>query len=76
LVGVAVKVTEIPAQIAPPGLAEIFTTGVKIGFTSMFMVLEEAVGEARQAPPLTVMSQVTVFPFANVVVVKVLEVPF
>ena len=76
LVGVAVNVTEVPAQIAPCGLEVIFTVGVKIGFTNIFIVLEEAVVEARQLPPLIVISQVTVFPLARVEVVKVLEALF
>ncbi len=37
---VAVKFTEVPAHIAPGGLAVMFTVGVKFGITTMVMVFE------------------------------------
>ena len=42
LVGVAVKVTEVPAQIAPDGAAEMLTLAVRIGLTEAVMALEVA----------------------------------
>jgi len=47
-VGVAVKVTEVPAQIAPGGLAVIFTAGVRFGFTNIVILLEVAVAGETQ----------------------------
>jgi 6,7-dimethyl-8-ribityllumazine synthase len=40
LVGVAVKVTLVPAQIAPAGTAAIATLGTAMGFTVMVMAFE------------------------------------
>jgi len=48
LVGVAVKVTEVPAQTAPGGLAVIFTAGVRTGFTSIVILLEVTVAGETQ----------------------------
>jgi hypothetical protein len=48
LFGVAVNVTDAPAQIFIPGLAEIFTVGVTVGFTVTFTV------PAALTQPLTV----------------------
>ncbi len=42
MVGVAVKVTEVPAQIAPEGTAATLTLAVNIGFTVIVMPLEVA----------------------------------
>ena len=42
LVGVAVKVTEVPAQIAPNGEADILTLAANNGFTVIVIVLEVA----------------------------------
>ncbi len=50
MVGVAVKVTDVPAHIAPAGLAAIVTEGVMSGLTSIVIVLLLAfVGEAQRA---------------------------
>jgi hypothetical protein len=42
LVGVAVKVTDVPAQIAPEGTADILTLAGNRGLTVMVTVLEVA----------------------------------
>lgn len=50
LVGVAVNVTEVPAQMAPVGLAAMVTDGVIKGLTSIVMLLLlTVVGEAQSA---------------------------
>ena len=72
----AVKVTLDPAQIAPEGLAAIETVGVRFGLTVMIMEVEVAVVAVKQVPPVTVMSQLTEFPLARVVVVYVFVAPF
>ena len=60
----------------PAGFAVIFTVGVEFGFTAVAIVLEPAVVEVKQVPPVTVISQLTVLPFASVVVVNILEALF
>ena len=67
--GVAVKVTEVPVQIAPEGEAPMLTVGVTLELTDIVIVFDVAVFELRQVPPVIVMSQVTVLPLASVVVV-------
>ena len=42
LVGVAVKVTEVPAQIAPEGTAAILTLAGKFGLTTIVIVFDVA----------------------------------
>jgi hypothetical protein len=42
LVGVAVKVTEVPAQIAPEGTAAMLTLAGRFALTIMVMVLDVA----------------------------------
>jgi hypothetical protein len=42
LVGVAVKVTDVPAHIAPVGAAEMFTLAGSNGFTVMVIVFDVA----------------------------------
>ena len=63
MVGVAVKVTEVPEQT---GFAEaaIETLTGKFGFTVMVIVLEFAGLPVAQVA-FEVKTQVTVFPFAN-----------
>jgi hypothetical protein len=64
LVGVAVKVTDVPAQIAPEGTAVTLTDGVTIGFT--VIVIPEDIALAGVAHgELDVMIAVTMSPFAN-----------
>jgi hypothetical protein len=64
LVGVAVNITLVPAQIAPDGLAPILTNGLREGLTLIVIVLLPAVvGEAHAA--LLVMVHVTTSPLFN-----------
>ena len=42
LVGVAVKVTEVPAQIAPEGTAAMLTLAGSVGFTIIVIVFDVA----------------------------------
>ena len=64
LVGVAVKVTFVPAQIVLPGLATILTDGVTFGFTVIVMELEVAVvGFAHGSDE--VITQLITSPFTN-----------
>jgi hypothetical protein len=48
LVGVAVNVTLIPAQMVLPGFAVILTEGTTTGFTVMVIALEVAVAGEPQ----------------------------
>ena len=64
MVGVAVRVTEVPEQIVLPGLADILTAGVTVVFTVIVMpVLVAVIGDAHEA--LLVITQVTILPFAS-----------
>ena len=64
LVGVAVNVTPVPAQMVLPGLAAMLTDGVTIAFTVIVIVFEVAVaGDAHVA--MDVNTQVTASLFAN-----------
>jgi hypothetical protein len=58
LVGVAVKVTEVPAQIAPEGTAAMLTLAVNTGLTVIVMPLEVAGDPAKQGVALEVISTV------------------
>lgn len=70
LVGVAVNVMLVPAQIVLVPAMETLTG--RFGFTVMLMVFEVAGLPVGQVA-LEVTTQVTAFPFARVVEVKVLE---
>ena len=71
LVGVAVNVTDAPAQMVLPGLAAILTDGTTIAFTVIVIVLDVAVaGNAQVA--VDVITHVTASPFINVAFVYVL----
>ena len=49
LTGVAVNVTFVPADIEPPGLAEMLTLATTVGFTDIVIVPDVAVaGEAQE----------------------------
>jgi hypothetical protein len=74
---VAVNVTGVPAHIGPVGFAAMETVGVVLGALNVIeMELDVAVVDKKQEPPpLIVISQVTLSPFANVVVVYTLELP-
>jgi hypothetical protein len=71
-VGVAVNVTDVPAQIVPEGTAAMLTEGTTVDVTTMVMVFEVAVvGTAQGA--LEVRITVTTSPLFRVVEVKVFE---
>jgi len=69
LVGVAVKVTEVPVHIEA-ALAEIPTEGINEGFTVMVIPFEVAVVGLTQAK-LLVKIQVTICPLVSVELVNV-----
>ena len=64
LVGVAVKVTFVPAHTAPDGLAATLTEGTTALVTVIVMVFEVAVVGLTQLL-LDVIMQVMVLPFAS-----------
>ena len=66
----AVKVTEVPAQIVLPGLAAILTDGVTFAFTVIARTLLVA-GEPVAQLKLLVIATLTWFPLANEFVVYV-----
>ena len=70
LVGVAVKVTLVPAQIVLPGFAEILTLAAKLAFTVITMAFD-VTGLPETQGALEVITHVMLFPFAKVVVVYV-----
>jgi hypothetical protein len=67
LVGVAVKVTEAPAQIAPAGTAATLTLAVNTGLTTIVIPLEVAGEPSKQGVALEVISTVIASPLAKVV---------
>lgn len=64
MVGVAVNVTDVPAHIVLPGLAEILTAGTNTGFTVMVMPVLVAVAVVTHAA-LLVSTQVITLPLAS-----------
>ena len=64
MVGVAVKITLVPAQIVLPGFATMLTDGVTEPVTTIVMALEVAVVGLAQASD-EVMTTVTTSPFAK-----------
>ena len=70
-VGVAVKVTLVPAQIELPGLAAILTDGATDPETTIVIALDVAVVGLTQASD-EVMTTVTTSPFAKVLLEYVL----
>ena len=67
MVGVAVKVTDVPAQIAPAGTAAMLTLAVNTGLTVMVMP-DEVAGEAvRHGVAFEVISTVITSLLAKVV---------
>ena len=66
--GVAVNVTFVSSQMIESGEAEMKTVGLRLEFTDIKMILDEAMGEVRQVPPVTVISQMTTSSFASEVV--------
>ena len=71
LTGVAVKVTEVPVQIAPAGTAAMLTLTGKSGLTVMVMLLEVAGLPVAHGVAFDVSTQVTISLVASVVEVKV-----
>lgn len=72
--GVAVKVTLAPEQIAPDGLAAIVTDGATTGKMVIVILLEVAVvGDAQ--PALDVITAETTSPLFSVVDVNVAPLP-
>jgi hypothetical protein len=70
LTGVAVNVTDVPAQIAPAGAAAIVTVGVTLEFTVIVTGALLAVGAVVQLA-FDVRTTVTASPFASDAEVKV-----
>ena len=66
LVGVAVNVTLVPAQIVV-ALAPILTLAGKFGFTVIVMVFDVAGDPVKHGVALEVITTLTVFPFVKVV---------
>ena len=69
MVGVAVNVTEVPRQMVVVEVA-ILTPAVTVGVTTMVIAFDVA-GLLVTQLALEVITQVTVFPLARVVLVKV-----
>jgi hypothetical protein len=61
---VAVKVTLVPAQIAPDGLADILTLAGRLGFTVIIILFEDA-GDPVTQPRFEVITHLTLSLFAN-----------
>lgn len=70
LVGVAVKVTLVPAQMVPAGTAAMLTLAVNEELTVMVTGLEIA-GLPEGQVALEIISQVTISPWAKVELVNV-----
>ena len=70
MTGVAVKVTEVPAQMAPVGLAVMLTLTGLDGFT----VTGNTVGEGADTPPLVKFTLIFWLPAVFHVTVAVLSV--
>jgi hypothetical protein len=64
LVGVAVNVTDMPAQIVLPGFAAILTDGTTVAVTAMVIVFDVAVVGLAHASD-DVITQLTWSPFTN-----------
>ena len=64
LVGVAVKVTLVPAQIVLPGLAVMLTDGITVAVTDIVIAFDIAVAGLAHASD-DVITHVTASPFTN-----------
>ena len=71
MVGVAVKVTLVPEQIAPDGEAPILTLAGKFGFTVIVIPADVAGEPVKHGVALDVITTVTASLFAKVVEVNV-----
>ena len=67
LVGVAVNLTEVPAQIAPDGTAAIDTLAVSDGLTVMAIPFEVEGDPVTQDVKFEVISTLITSPFSSVV---------
>jgi hypothetical protein len=65
----AVKVTDVPAQIDPEGIADILTLAGNRGLTVIIIPVDVAGDPVRQGVAFEVSTQVTISLFARVVVV-------
>ena len=65
LVGVAVNITLVPAQIAPDGTAAMLALAGRFGFTVMVMVLEVAGLPVKHGVALDVMITLIASVFTN-----------
>ena len=65
LPAVAVNVTDVPAQMDADGEAAMLTVGVMLEVTDIVIVFEFTVLVVRHPPPVIVIVQVTVLPFAS-----------
>ena len=70
MIGLAVNVTDVPAQIVVPGFAEIVTEGTKIGFTVIVIFWLDTVEDDGQVA-FDVIDTDTTSLFASVVEVNV-----
>ena len=66
MVGVAVKVTDVPAQMAPEGTAAMVTLAGRFGFTIMVTGFD-ATGLPVAQAAVEVITTVITFPLARVV---------
>ncbi len=67
MVGVAVNVTEVPAQMAPEGTAAMLTLAGNIGLTTIVIPVEVAGEPAKQGVAFDVISTVITSLLAKVV---------
>ena len=70
----AVNVTLVPEQIAPAGLAEIFTLAGRFGFTTI-VTAGDVAGLPVAQSALDVRMQVTLSPLLSVVLVNITPTP-
>ena len=66
MVGVAVKVTEVPEQMAPTGIAAMSTLAAKVEFTAIVIPVEVAGLPVKQALGVAVITTVITSLFTNV----------
>ena len=66
MVGVAVKVTGVPEQMAPAGFAAILTLADKVEFTIIVIPDDVAGLPVKQAPGVAVITTVITSLFTNV----------
>ena len=66
MVGVAVKVTDVPAQMAPEGTAAIVTLAGRFGFTTILIGFDVAGLPVAQVA-FEVITTVIISPFTSVV---------